>query len=178
VSFVGQDIFGITEFLENIRLLHFKDDGKVNVRRRDLRLVEASDTETRRVLQENPQLIAQLARSEVTEQDIVALGYRKKQLAHFERLLSDLAFLQSERAKTPGQSVEKLWQHFFEANPWIFGYGLSYLFLGSLNDAKLEQAVRGYSMASAGKVVDALMKTTGLIQSLCFVEIKKHDRPP
>ena len=175
VSFVGHDMFRLVDFLEEVRQLHFKDENKVNVRRGDLRLVEASDPDIKRVLECQPGLIAQLARSEVTEEDVVALGYRKKQLLHFERLLANPDYLRAERAKVPGGGVEALWQRFFESNPWIFGYGLSYLFLHSLDGAKLEQVVRGYSIASSGKRVDALMKTTGLIQSLCFVEIKRHD---
>lgn len=62
----------------------------------------------------------------------------------------------------------------FEKNPWIFGYGLSYIHLSSLDDKKLEQVVHGYSVADHGKRSDALLKTRGVISSLCFVEIKTH----
>ena len=61
-----------------------------------------------------------------------------------------------------------------ENNPWIFGYGLNYIFSSSLDDQKLEQVTTGYSIQGSGKRVDALMKTRGLISSLCFVEIKTH----
>ena len=63
---------------------------------------------------------------------------------------------------------------FFEKNPWIFGYGLGYIFLLGLDDKKLEQVVQGHSVASHGKRVDALMKTKGVISNLCFIEIKTH----
>jgi len=46
-----------------------------------------------------------------------------------------------------------------------------------LDDKKLEQVVQGYSISSHGKRVDALMKTKGIISSLCFVEIKTHKTP-
>ncbi|WP_197054420.1 Shedu immune nuclease family protein [Nitrosococcus oceani] len=72
---------------------------------------------------------------------------------------------------------EGLWQQYFEKNTWIFGYGLGYLFLSSLDDKKLEQVVQGYSITTHGKRVDALMKTKGIISSLCFVEIKTHKTP-
>ncbi|MBL8143775.1 MAG: DUF4263 domain-containing protein, partial [Acidobacteria bacterium] len=67
-----------------------------------------------------------------------------------------------------------LWQLFFERNPWIFGYGLSYVYLTGLDNKKLEQVVSGYSVAQAGKRTDALLRTRGVLSSLCFVEIKKH----
>ena len=38
---------------------------------------------------------------------------------------------------------EAVWQEFFEANTWIFGYGLTYQFLSQLDERKLEQIVRG-----------------------------------
>jgi Domain of unknown function (DUF4263) len=68
-----------------------------------------------------------------------------------------------------------VWQKFFEANTWIFGYGLSYQFLSKLDEGKLEQIVRGRDLTGAGKRSDALMKTRGIISSLCFIEIKRHD---
>ena len=70
-----------------------------------------------------------------------------------------------------------MWQKFFEKNKWIFGYGLSYIFLSNLDAKKLEQIVQGHNVSDFGKRVDALMKTKGLISSLCFIEIKTHETP-
>ena len=70
-----------------------------------------------------------------------------------------------------------MWQKFFEANTWIFGYGLTYQFLAQLDERKLEQIVRGRDLTAAGKRSDAIMKSRGIISSLCFVEIKRHDTP-
>ena len=67
-----------------------------------------------------------------------------------------------------------MWQQFFEKNTWIFGYGLSYVYLDTLDDKKLEQVVQGHNVGAHGKRVDALMKSRGTISSLCFVEIKTH----
>lgn len=72
---------------------------------------------------------------------------------------------------------EDVWQYFFEKNSWIFGYGLNYIFNTPLKGKKLEQIVSGFNFNSSGKRVDALMKTRGLICSLCFGEIKKHITP-
>lgn len=70
---------------------------------------------------------------------------------------------------------ESLWQEFFEKNDWIFGYGLNYIFTSSLDDKKLEQVVSGYSFNERGKRIDGLLKTKGLINLLCFAEIKHHE---
>ena len=65
----------------------------------------------------------------------------------------------------------------FEANQWIFGYGLSYIYSSGLDDKNLEQVVRGYRVDQHGKRVDALLKTRALASTLCFVEIKTHRTP-
>lgn len=72
---------------------------------------------------------------------------------------------------------EELWQKFFEKNPWIFGYGLNYIYLENLDHKKLEQVVQGFHVGGHGKRVDALMKTKGIVSSLCLVEMKTHETP-
>jgi hypothetical protein len=49
--------------------------------------------------------------------------------------------------------------------------------LSELDERKLERIVRGHDLTGAGKRSDAVMKTRGIISSLCFVEIKRHDTP-
>jgi hypothetical protein len=102
---------------------------------------------------------------------------RKNQLEMFERLLYDDGFIDHIAAEWDKRGVEAVWQDFFERNPWIFGLSLSPVFLSSLDSKKLEQVVEGYSVAGEGKRVDALMRTNGILGSLCFVEIKTHRTP-
>ena len=90
--------------------------------------------------------------------------------------MTDAAAFAAERAAL-ATTPEGVWQAFFEANTWIFGYGLSYQFLTGLDQRKLEQVVRGYDVTGPGKRADALLKTQGAVKSLCFVEIKRHDTP-
>jgi hypothetical protein len=108
--------------------------------------------------------------------DLITVGRRRKQLQRFEHLLHDPDYFASERERLHCRP-EDVWQDFFEANTWIFGYGLSYQFLSNLDDRKLEQVVRGRDLMAAGKRADAIMKTRGIISSLCFLEIKRHDTP-
>ena len=88
----------------------------------------------------------------LTERDIVAIAYRRKQLARFERLLKDDGYFVAERARLQCRGDEAVWQQFFEENPWIFGYGLSFVYLSGLDDKKLEQVVHGtpYSNVASG----------------------------
>lgn len=66
----------------------------------------------------------------ITSQDIVNTGYRKQQLNLFENLLYEPNTLSEYQTtnRLTSFSEEKTWQHFFEKNEWIFGYGLDYRF--------------------------------------------------
>ncbi|WP_197080433.1 MULTISPECIES: Shedu immune nuclease family protein [Vibrio] len=109
----------------------------------------------------------------MTTEDLVAVGFRKKQLGIYGSLLTDQSYFDTLKNKK-NCSNEALWQKYFEKNSWVFGYGLGYIFLSNLDDRKLEQVVQGHSVDSHGKRVDALMKSKGIISNLCFVEIKTH----
>jgi len=121
-----------------------------------------TDKKVLKYLEENPKLMDEIVKSDITKSDVISLGYRKKQLKFFEQMLVNDYLKESD------------WQQFFEKNNWIFGYGLSYIFHNGLNEKKLEQVVSGFDFNSSGKRVDALLKTAGFINSLCFVEIKTH----
>jgi hypothetical protein len=82
---------------------------------------------------EGAELIQQLLDNDIiTSQDIVNTGYRKNQLKTFYKLLNEIGYLQSykreETAISEKTKDEIAWQHFFNKNPWIFGYGLDYRF--------------------------------------------------
>lgn len=172
-SFVGEEIVRFCEFLSNIQSVDFKNRKKVNISDEELRRIALSSHQATAFLVENQALFAEALKSEVTTEDLVAVGFRKKQLGVYGNLLDDPSYFE-ELKQRKNCSNEALWQKYFEKNPWVFGYGLGYIFLSGLDDRKLEQVVQGYSVDSFGKRVDALMKTRGIISSLCFVEIKTH----
>ncbi|WP_439695375.1 Shedu anti-phage system protein SduA domain-containing protein [Mucilaginibacter sp. AW1-7] len=113
-----------------------------------------------------------LLSGKINTAEILEMSHRKEQLLEFNRLLTDKAYF--DKQIESGKGTESVWQKFFEDNPWIFGFGLNYIFNAPLSGRKLEQTVAGYSVAGHGKRTDALLKTTGLIQTLCFGEIKTH----
>lgn len=127
----------------------------------------------KRLVLQRQDVNSDIATHDLTRQDIAALAYRKKELKHFERLLSDETFF-AEQGEQTGKRDEALWQAFFERNPWIFGYGLRYAFMTGLDDRNLEQVVKGFDVAGPGKRADAVLKTHAHLSSLAFVEIKRH----
>jgi len=172
-SFVGEEIGRFCEFLANIQSVDFKSRAKVNITDEELRKIALTTHQAKTFVTENQDLFTEVLKSEVTTEDLIAVGFRKKQLSVYENLLSDQSYF-DDLKKKKNCTNEGLWQKYFEKNPWVFGYGLGYIFLSGLDDKILEQVVRGHSVDSHGKRVDALMKTKGIISNLCFVEIKTH----
>lgn len=162
VVIYGKEIPELIEFLQVIQKLEIPDENTFNRDFEDLRLVHLPDDQARKVLEEHPDLVAEFARNKITTQDVVALAYRRDQLNTFQEMLenSDLS--------------EEDWQIFFEQNPWIFGYGLSYVFTTGLDGKNLQNTLRGASFMKSGKRPDAVLKTRAAISALCLVEIKKH----
>lgn len=175
-SFVGSEIGTLKEFIAGVEVLPLPDRQRRHVSDDELREILLDQGQLRRVLSRNPDMLAEALQREDFARDFHAVGYRRAQLKRFERLLHESGFFDAERAKA-NKTPEALWQQFFEANRWIFGYGLAYQFMGGLDNEALEQVVRGHSVTGPGKEADAVMKTRGLVNSLCFVEIKRHDTP-
>nr|WP_319514735.1 Shedu immune nuclease family protein [uncultured Cohaesibacter sp.] len=163
-SFVGQEITSILNIANVAKNMSLYGTRSFQLSEKQIASLSMTDPELREALSGKESLIAAIAKEDVTEQDIIALGYRRKQLEKFRSLLDD-----------PDQgSDERIWQKFFEQNKWIFGYGLSFISVDSLEDRKLEQLVSGFDLAGKGKRADAVLKTQAIINSLCFAEIKHN----
>ncbi len=112
---------------------------------------------------------------ELTQADIDLIANRKGQLQRFKSMLSNNQFFEAQKAALNKSRDEDVWQAFFEANPWIFGYGLSLVSSEPIADKKLEQITTGASLLDgAGKRADAVMTLRGGVNGLLFCEIKKH----
>ena len=127
-----------------------------------------------RAYQRDPHAFRKLVSSDEARGDLVAMAHRRKQIARFRRLLDDDNYFKSEQKRNPKPGPEAVWQEFFEHNPWIFGVSLAGQFLTSWDRNKLEKVVSGSSVATPGKRVDALLRTSGRIKSMVFAEIKTH----
>ncbi len=121
--------------------------------------------------------IADFVEQELDDRDLVALKYRKKELARMSNMIANPGFFESYAKHHNASGPETPWQRFFEQNHWVFGYGLSYIIGDAFSPKRLEQVTSGFSVAGPGKRVDALLRTAGRIQSLAFCEIKGHRGP-
>jgi hypothetical protein len=168
----------LVSFLQGLAGLNLD---KINERRVPLANSPTLDDETVRQFRtlastgQGQELIAEALQSgQVTSADLVNVGYRKAQLERFERMMGSPEAIEEYRRDNniSQRGEEAVWQTFFEKNTWIFGYGLSFVINQPLEGRKLEQTVVGSTVAGSGKRADGLLKTTGIINSMCFVEIK------
>jgi hypothetical protein len=176
-SFSGTEIEKLFNMLRLIRYIDLESSGRVRLDDSMINEWLISDDEKRKYFTKNLDLVKEISEQHITKSDVIAFAYRKKQLEVFHNLLNDKRYFESKKAEWNVKGDEAVWQNLFEENSWIFGYGLNYVFTSQLDDKKLEQVTSGYSFHEAGKRTDALMKTRGLISSLCFVEIKTHNTP-
>jgi hypothetical protein len=172
----GTEIEAFLNFVAGVRTIPIEDEGKIHISDAALKNIVLNEAQARRLFSKHEALFTEIASNQALQRDIVAVGYRRKQLEKFEQLLTDHSFFAAEQRRLQ-TGPEGTWQTFFEANTWIFGYGLSFQFISGLDKRKLEQIVRGADVTGSGKRADALMKTRGIISSLCFVEVKRHDKP-
>lgn len=177
-TFINDEIAILYNFLRNVQFLPLKDDQSAKLDDKFVESLVLSREQALELLNQQPDLLDELVRSRVTARDVAELNLRKDQLREFECLLFDEKHFERRRLETgKGAGPEAVWQQYFEKNTWIFGYGLNYVFNSTLDDRKLEQVVRGHDIAGAGKRVDALLKTHGLISAVSFGEIKTHATP-
>jgi len=170
-TFRSDELNELIKFLYGIGIVDISTEGKFTVPNHELKQMILNENQARKLFRQNKELITSLVESDVKDKDVIALGYRRNELEFFQRLLTDPDYSILMKKKY-GNSLERVWQVFFERNPWVFGYGLTLLYLSPLDGKKLEQVTSGYSVHGHGKRIDALLKSKGIISTLCFAEIK------
>lgn len=174
-TFVGNEIPVLFNFLRNVAILPIESKEAIKLDDRFVEDLVLTKEQAMQLLKQQPNLLEELLKHDITVQDVATLGHRRKQLVDFERLLNELEFFESCKTELgDNKKDEDVWQDFFEKNTWIFGYGLNYFLNSALDGQKLELVVKGYDFTGAGKRVDALLKTHGFISALSFGEIKTH----
>lgn len=123
---------------------------------------------------EGTELVRQvLLEGRISSTDLVNVGYRKQQLSLFHDLLHQEGALDKYREAEQlgmGTAAEKVWQQFFQKNPWIFGYGLDYRYLSILQREFYASTTQADGSGSV--ITDYLMADK---KFTVFVEIKKPD---
>lgn len=174
-SFSGYEISILYNFLRNIPILPLKTKARAKIDDKFVNEIVLSKEQFMQLFNDQPDLIKEIINNHVTCEDIANISYRRSQLELFHNLLYDSDYFEKYKYDLgKNKRDEDVWQQFFEDNPWIFGYGLSYYFNTPLEGKKLEQVVRGSFFSGSGKRVDALLKTQGIVSSLSFGEIKTH----
>jgi hypothetical protein len=74
-SFVGEEIEKLLEFIANIHSVTFKGNGSVNITDAELRRIALSSHQARNLVVDNEELFAEVVKSSITRQDVVAVGY-------------------------------------------------------------------------------------------------------
>ncbi len=180
-TFTGDEIAKLYYFIRNISLLPIEGVEKQQVGDEYVNNLILSKHNILQFIHDQPEiipdLIEELQKHNIKQEDIRGLAYRKTQLEIFKEMLYTDGYFENLKKDSPHEKDEAVWQSFFEKNTWILGYGLNYIFNSGIDDKKLEQVVRGNDFSNPGKRVDLLMKTKGFINSLCFGEIKTHKTP-
>lgn len=178
VTLHGKEIDVLMDFVNTIKRVKIPGPGRVTVEPGALDHPHfVSDSEVTKVLDERPNLLREILGNPNLSEDLKAIGYWRNSLREFKRLLTDASHFDRAREMTPRKSSEEVWQKFFEANTWIFGYGLLYISTEGVVDGRLQQSLRRGSVLGSGSIPDALMRTRGAISNLCLVEIKVHTTP-
>lgn len=154
-NYIGQ-LDNIIKNLRNGELLSIEEKNSLQ---REINILKQENQEFQKALK-------MLLGEELKKEELFEMSHRVKQLNIFEKMLTSNDIEE--------KISEQKWQNFFEMNQWIFGLGLNYIFNAALDGEKLEKTVVGTSISGSGKRADALLRTTGIIQSLSFGEIKTH----
>lgn len=177
-TFVGEEIGKLYNFIRNIPLLPIQGKGKQQLEEKYLEKIILSKEHLLTFIAEQPEIISELVdelqKNTISQGDIRALSRKKQQLEIFKNMLYTKGYFEQLKSDKSIKKDESVWQYYFEENSWILGYGLNFIFNSELDGKKLEQVTKGYDFNSSGKRVDLFMKTRGLINSLCFGEIKTH----
>ncbi len=166
-SFIADEIRTLKNFIDSLKFLDFSRPDKSRVE-------DEQSEKVREFYSKNPDLFIEIVQKDITKRDVVTLAYRKKQLKIFDKLLSDGNYFLIKKQDWEKTKDEDVWQEFFEKNPWIFGYGLRLIFNEPLQNRKLQQVVSGFAITGAGKRIDGLLKTRGIVNSFCLVEVKTN----
>ncbi|HEY1195084.1 Shedu immune nuclease family protein [Flavobacterium sp.] len=181
-SFRGQEVENLYKFLKSIKEIEFPNNNTFNVTDAELTKMLLNKDQATKLVSENLEILQEALNNNITTRDIINFGYRKAQLEIFEKLLYRENYFDEYKLSVKeelkiNQGDEAVWQKFFEKNTWILGYGLDYIFNAELDNKKLEQITAGSDFISKGKRIDALLKSKGAINSLCFCELKLDIHP-
>lgn len=177
LSIRGDEIKSVVDLIRVVQTGRIGGDARIRIEADEVDQFVMSEEALERFVRENAELVAEIVENDVTTKEVVSLAYRKRQLERFRTYLYIKGEFEAYLADANIKRPERGWQLFFEENQWILGYGLTFVFAQALEGRTLEQVTSGYSVQGPGKRVDALLRTHGFVNALCFVELKTHLTP-
>jgi antiviral defense system Shedu protein SduA len=164
VSLVGchESFWKLIQFLESLRNVEIPRDAFSLVLRGDAEIASALSARGANSLIKIIRELSRIKDVSLTEEDVNQLLKRKEKLLEFEKNLH-------------AGHKEVWWQDFFEANKWIFGYGLDYQIL---RQEQPQPVYRGPRLdGKGGQRGDFLHSTVADVSFTVLVEIKKPSTP-
>jgi hypothetical protein len=162
----------LIDMLRAIDVIPIEGESTVHVDDQLLRDVFADPTAIANIYSNDPNRFRALIESDANAEDVIALQHRRDVASKMRAWLEDEHSFDQESSDAGGP--ERAWQRLLEDNPWVLGIGLGGQLLTSWDEGQLEQTVVGRSIKGVGKRADALLRTTGIVRSLVFAEIKHH----
>src|SRR5690606_14301058 len=98
-AFVGEEIGKLVEFLNHVQAMPLTSRGSQKITDEDLRRVVLSNAQAQAIFHDNQELFAEVLQSAITKEDVIAVGYRKRQLQIFQQLLEDPAYFEEVKIK-------------------------------------------------------------------------------
>lgn len=167
----GEDAQALCALFRSLTSLPVREDAAARTEDDTVRQI-LSDPSVLAMYDLDPDVLRALIEQDASAKDIVATSGRRAAVEHFRRLLEDDEYFAQTKSDLKGSGDEAVWQALFEEHPWILGIGLNHQLLTSWDEDRLETVVAGHSINGVGKRVDALLRTSGIVRSMVFAEIK------
>ena len=129
----GQEIARLIEFLVKIGVVGLPTASGYTL---DFDRLAYVPDQWKDAIKNKPEMIEEILRTTVTPKDVKALAFRRDQLEKFRKFMETPEELSQEAERLGKRRKEDVWQAFFEANQWIFGYGLSYVSMTSVDEVR------------------------------------------
>lgn len=98
-AFIGEEIPKLFKFIKDVMTMQFGSQRYQRLSDVDIEHIEITDSQALQMFLHNQEMFSNIVRSGITTEDIIAVGYRKKQLEAFERLLTDSSFFDELKRK-------------------------------------------------------------------------------
>lgn len=111
-TFVGGEIDTLINFIAGLKTVPLGGPAKLHISDAVLRDIVLDHSSARQIFAKNSELFLELAQQEDIARDLVAIGYRRKQLNKFDKLLHNEQYFSEEQQRLKCKP-EAVWQTFF-----------------------------------------------------------------